>query len=148
MIELIFVIVIIGILASIAIPKLAATRDDSKISQIIANAKVTLGDFQTYYTSVGNSQWRAENVNEATSVPLETSCGNIVDSSTDLSPNTFVLCDDNVVCLSFETIDEGNLTITDGTVTTSVICEAVKFDPAIVALSNKSYKLGGETVTR
>ncbi len=37
MIELIFVIVIIGILAAVAIPKLAATRDDAKISKI-ANA--------------------------------------------------------------------------------------------------------------
>ncbi len=32
MIELIFVIVIIGILAAVAIPKLAATRDDAKVS--------------------------------------------------------------------------------------------------------------------
>jgi len=37
MIELIFVIVIIGILAAVAIPRLAATRDDAKISKI-ANA--------------------------------------------------------------------------------------------------------------
>ncbi len=37
MIELIFVIVIIGILAAVAIPRLAATRDDAKISQM-ANA--------------------------------------------------------------------------------------------------------------
>jgi general secretion pathway protein G len=33
MIELIFVIVIIGILAGVAIPKLAATRDDAVITQ-------------------------------------------------------------------------------------------------------------------
>ncbi|MBN2824534.1 MAG: prepilin-type N-terminal cleavage/methylation domain-containing protein [Campylobacterales bacterium] len=38
MIELVFVIVIIGILSAIAIPKLAATRDDAKI----AKAKTTL----------------------------------------------------------------------------------------------------------
>ena len=31
MIELIFVIVIIGILAAVAIPRLAATRDDAKM---------------------------------------------------------------------------------------------------------------------
>ena len=33
MIELIFVIVILGILASVAIPRLAATRDDAEISK-------------------------------------------------------------------------------------------------------------------
>ena len=38
MIELIFVIVIIGILAAIAIPKLAATRDDAKISTEVSSA--------------------------------------------------------------------------------------------------------------
>ena len=32
MIELIFVIVILGILAAVAIPRLAATRDDAKIA--------------------------------------------------------------------------------------------------------------------
>ena len=36
MIELIFVIVVIGILASIAIPRFAATRDDAEITKAIA----------------------------------------------------------------------------------------------------------------
>ena len=38
MIELIFVIVIIGILAAVAIPKLTATRDDAELSRDKANA--------------------------------------------------------------------------------------------------------------
>ncbi len=45
MIELIFVIVILGILAAVAIPKLAATRDDAKISSMataIQTAKTEL----------------------------------------------------------------------------------------------------------
>jgi len=45
MIELIFVIVIIGILAAVAIPRLAATRDDAKISKIahaISTAKTEI----------------------------------------------------------------------------------------------------------
>ena len=149
MIELIFVIVIIGILAAVAIPKLAATRDDAKVSAIITHARKTLGDFQGFYTSQGNAMWTSVNVTEATSVPLEKAgCGGLVDTTVALSPTTFVLCHDNVVCLSFITIDEGNLTITDGTATTDFICEAVKADPAIRSISNKSYKLGGETVIR
>ncbi len=39
MIELIFVIVILGILAAVAIPKLAATRDDAKQSALLADYK-------------------------------------------------------------------------------------------------------------
>jgi len=38
MIELVFVIVVIGILSAIAIPKFAATRDDAEISRAIATA--------------------------------------------------------------------------------------------------------------
>ena len=36
MVELIFVIVVIGILSAIAIPKLAATRDDAEVTKAIA----------------------------------------------------------------------------------------------------------------
>ncbi len=54
MIELIFVIVIIGILAAVAIPKLAATRDDAKLSQEIANAKICVEDAGAAYTARGS----------------------------------------------------------------------------------------------
>ena len=53
MIELIFVIVIIGILAAVAIPKLAATRDDAKLSKEIANAKTCVQDAGAAYTAQG-----------------------------------------------------------------------------------------------
>ena len=148
MIELIFVIVIIGILASVAIPNLAATRDDAKIAAIITHARKALSDIQSYYTSQGNSKWRTGSIVEATGVSFETACGTAVTATTTLSPNSFVLCNDDVICLSFESVVEGNLTITDGTDTTDIICEAVKSDPAIVAISNKTYKLDGETVER
>jgi len=51
MIELIFVIVIIGILAAVALPKLAATRDDAKISKSIINLKVCVRDIGSSYTA-------------------------------------------------------------------------------------------------
>lgn len=50
MIELIFVIVIIGILAAVAIPKLAATRDDAKVSKGISNLKTCVLDIGAAYT--------------------------------------------------------------------------------------------------
>lgn len=43
MVELVFVIVVIGILAAIAIPKLAATRDDAEI----ANARTTVASVRS-----------------------------------------------------------------------------------------------------
>ena len=50
MIELIFVIVILGILASVAIPRLAATREDAEISAAVANLRTLISDINSYYT--------------------------------------------------------------------------------------------------
>jgi len=51
MIELIFVIVIIGVLAAVAIPKLSATRDDAKLTQAISDARTCLSDAGSAYTA-------------------------------------------------------------------------------------------------
>jgi general secretion pathway protein G len=53
MIELIFVIVIIGILAAVAIPKLSATRDDAKISTELNNLATCVNDAGGSYTATG-----------------------------------------------------------------------------------------------
>jgi general secretion pathway protein G len=53
MIELIFVIVILGILAAVAIPRLAATRDDAKASKAATNLATFIADLGAYYTSQG-----------------------------------------------------------------------------------------------
>ena len=63
MIELIFVIVILGILASVAIPRLAATREDAEISATVANLRTLVNDATAYYTVKGtfdsNTKWSA-----------------------------------------------------------------------------------------
>jgi len=53
MIELIFVIVIIGILAVIAIPKLSATRDDAKLVTELQNLSTCINDLGGSYTATG-----------------------------------------------------------------------------------------------
>ncbi|MDP3119912.1 MAG: type II secretion system protein [Sulfuricurvum sp.] len=53
MIELIFVIVILGILAAVAIPKLAATRDDAKIAAEMTNIAQALQNLGAEYTAKG-----------------------------------------------------------------------------------------------
>ena len=149
MIELIFVIVIIGILAAIAIPKLAATRDDAEVSKIVVNEEMLLRAFQAYYTSQDNAKWKSETIDKVISLPFGvTNCSTLVTASTQISPNTFVLCHNNVVCLSFVTTDEGNLTITDGSSSTDSICEAVKALPASRVISNHTYRLAGRTIKR
>jgi len=56
MIELIFVIVIIGILAVIAISKLNATRDDAKIVTELQNLSTCIQDVGAAYTATGTEK--------------------------------------------------------------------------------------------
>ena len=53
MIELIFVIVILGILAVVAISKLSVTRDDAEASGAAANVAIAVMDIASYYTAKG-----------------------------------------------------------------------------------------------
>nr|WP_321317506.1 type II secretion system protein [uncultured Campylobacter sp.] len=85
MIELIFVIVILGILASVAIPRLAATREDAEISAAVANLRTLVSDASAYYTANGSfktngtttAKWIA-----ITNVPLENA--NSTDATTEI----------------------------------------------------------------
>ena len=54
MIELIFAIVIIGILASVAIPKLSGTRDDAKIVTELSNLRTAKTDVLAHMITDGN----------------------------------------------------------------------------------------------
>lgn len=53
MIELIFVIVILGILAAVAIPRLAATRDDARVASELTNVSTCINDAGAQYTATG-----------------------------------------------------------------------------------------------
>ena len=68
MIELIFVIVILGILASVAIPRLAATRTDAEIATTVSNIRTLISDLSSYYVvkgEFGNAKW-----GDVTNVPV------------------------------------------------------------------------------
>ena len=54
MIELIFVIVILGILASVAIPRLASTRTDAEVSALAGNIRTLISDVASYYAVKGD----------------------------------------------------------------------------------------------
>jgi len=67
MIELVFVIVIIGILAAVAIPKLSATRDDAKTSTAVQNLTIFIEDVGMYYASTDHI---SSSVNNMSNVDL------------------------------------------------------------------------------
>ena len=60
MIELIFVIVILGVLASVAIPRLAATRDDAEVAKAATNLTTAVSDITAYYTAKGTFEAGAQ----------------------------------------------------------------------------------------
>jgi general secretion pathway protein G len=55
MIELIFVIVILGILAAVAVPRLAATRDDAETVRTAQNIMLGAGEIASYAVAMGNT---------------------------------------------------------------------------------------------
>ncbi len=75
MIELIFVIVIIGILAAIAVPKLSATRDDAKAMKALENLSTCVNDIRSSYTATENETTETSDGNGAKAF---NSCKNVV----------------------------------------------------------------------
>ena len=53
LIEFIFIVIIIGILAATAIPKLAATRDDAKLAVDISNMSQCIQDVSSKFVASG-----------------------------------------------------------------------------------------------
>ena len=154
MIELIFVIVILGILAAVAIPKLSATRDDAKISKMATNLSTVVSDAGNYYTSQGETNWQSAKVTDVTNVPLYTNTTGTTaaDSNTDWAPTsggTFYLvaspgATDPSDCIKITTTKDGNVTVANGG-TSSTICDNVQKQ---VKSMIKTYQFGGVGVVR
>ncbi|OCR98589.1 hypothetical protein CFT12S02855_01845 [Campylobacter fetus subsp. testudinum] len=86
MIELVFVIVILGILAGIAIPRLAATRDDASATKAAMEIKDVITQVAAYYTIKG--QW-AETAKSGTGADaiIKTDTVDITTSTADAGTN-------------------------------------------------------------
>jgi len=86
MIELIFVIVIIGILAAVAVPRLAATRDDAKMATCISDASAFVNQISAYYTAQG----RLDSITDMTNYVVDAAADNKVNGfagNTNLNAN-------------------------------------------------------------
>lgn len=68
MIELVFVIVIIGILAAVAIPRLAANRDDATAATCVQQIGNIVSEATTQYAKRGYSDFQNLTVKEMTNV--------------------------------------------------------------------------------
>jgi len=152
MIELIFVIVIIGILAAVAIPRLAATRDDAKIATCMDGASSFMTQASAYYTSQG----ALGSVEEMTNFPLATAANKLngfSDVNTTLADGetTDYLCDGGTVMTFTIASDADSLTITPAPKADNTFDQTTKVaKQSKDALDSKKYfkeyKLGGQSV--
>jgi general secretion pathway protein G len=151
MIELIFVIVILGILAAVAIPRLAATRDDAKIATKVQESTQALQEMSSYYTAHGffGKVSDMTNVKLSTSATAETPA----DASEMNASATVYITDGNQVgCVSMATTatgaKEGNVTITTLS-GVSPICTGVRKalnDKNISSTAGITHHFGGSNV--
>jgi len=150
MIELIFVIVILGILAAVAIPRLAATRDDAKIATKVQEGTAVLTEMGAYYTAHG----AFGTIAEMTNVQLGASSTTDSDAATEdmNTSNTVYLSDgDGRACVSFTTLAgslDGNITVKSET-GNSAICNGLRSaleDKNISSTTGVTHKLGGSNV--
>ena len=99
MIELIFVIVILGILAAVAIPRLAATRDDATAATIKTDVGTALQAIPAWYQG-------QKDVRIAQAIQLDTS------RWTKNSDVEYIYKEDNTNCITIAIYD---MNLTDGT---------------------------------
>lgn len=147
MIELIFVIVILGILAAVAIPKLAATRDDAKISKLSANLSTLLSDAAAYYTSQGQANWKNANWGDVTNVELYTDTTGSTSAKGSAVTTAVYIVDEpgnGTDCFDITATSDGNLTIANGA-GTSEVCKGAQ---ALAKDLIKTHSFGGQRIAR
>ena len=135
MIELIFVIVILGILAAVAIPKLAATRDDAKISKGATELATAISDIGAYYTSHGSFA--------ALSTMTNVEFDDTAKGATDGDVANYVVDTKECAKLTF-TGSTGTLAVADGADVGDARCTGIKTASAKLW---KTHNFGGSRVT-
>jgi len=133
MIELIFVIVILGILAAVAVPKLAATRTDAAASAVQGNYKAAIDGIK------GTAL--ATNAVPANLIDATTATANIVANGTGVD---IIYKSANGVCISIARSSDTNVTVSRGAQIADAECALVGLNvPA-----NFSFSPLGSSVTR
>ena len=161
MIELIFVIVILGILAAVAIPKLAATRDDAKVATKTQEATQFLQEMSGYYTGHGIFAKVGEMSNvKLSTVATDDTDAALNDMNTTATGKVYLTDGNKLGCVEFTAGPtagtavggsfDGNITVKNLSAGTSTICIGVKKmlkDKNISSDTGITHTFGGSSVT-
>ncbi len=143
MIELIFVIVILGILAAVAIPKLAATRSDAKISTCIQEATQFMTEISTYTTA---NNGVAQKISDMTNIPMASFTGNGVNDFNTSGHVVIYKCDGkNAVEFEYKA-GGADINITVGQPANNDGVGLAVYTALSAKDFNKTYELGGSNV--
>ena len=141
MIELIFVIVILGILAAVAVPKMMATRTDAKITKARADIKTMDNEIQGFAAARGTID---SNLSKMSPTIKKYESKGIATIDTDTNSSVIMGC----VKLKLDTnskIHDINLTLSKET-NSDIICQGIQ--SGIFGKNNElNYSLRGKRVT-
>lgn len=143
MVELIFVIIILGILAAAAILRLAATRDDAEISKGASNLALLIMDISTYYTSMGefksDTKWK-----DITDVKLLLdNAGSAINDTTLINTDVF-LSIKNRGCSKIS-VSNGSVTVSNIGISNDAVCVTFNEVESVKRL-NGTHVFGGSKV--
>ena len=125
MIELIFVIVILGILAAVAIPKLAATRDDAQAAKLATNVKTMISEASAYTVATGTPPTTSALMTTASNTYTEgLASGYLTMTGRVITIRDKAVAAGSAACTTV-TMNDTNITVANGAGTTA-ICNAVK----------------------
>ena len=140
MIELIFVIVILGILAAVAIPRMAATRDDAKISAIGTQVGSAIQEVSNYVTAHGGDANATSLIKESSVLKQMVDAKQAAENDTAPDRNVTVYgIDANTTCIHIDE-NQTSLIVTHSNETTNA-CKGITH-----LVKEANYTLSGSSI--
>lgn len=137
MIELIFVIVILGILAAVAIPRLTATRDDAEIAKAATNISTVVSDLGAFYTSQGKF---ATDLKSMTNVQLDPGTGHSSELKAGGQKCLKITLTDSVAATATNGPVPAHLKVEDGANAKDGLCVKLLADKSIADIKDAKFK--------
>ena len=143
MIELIFVIVIIGILAAIAIPKLAATRDDAYIASRANSVANAANEVAAYAIGRGTTNINIAKASNAASALIQRGAATLENNGTRLNVKMNRIGDCLIMDIAKSAID-ANLTVRYGNAGNDELCKGLQ---RAVDVARYPIPIGGKRIS-